>query len=48
MLFFYKNLIVLRHSDNNFLFWHLHQIHTFDNNLNEAMITSHLICETTL
>ena len=30
--------------DNNFLFWHLYQIHTFSNNLNdEEMITSHLM-----
>ena len=29
------------------LFWHLHQIHTFNNNLNEEeMITSHLMCVT--
>ena len=34
-----KNLIVLNHGDNNFLFWHLYQIHTFNNNLNdEGMI----------
>ena len=31
---FYKNLIVLYHSDN-FLFRHLYQIHTLNNNLNE-------------
>ena len=28
----------------NFLFWHLYQIHTFNNNLNEEGITSHLMC----
>ena len=34
-------VIVLHHGDN-FLFWHLYQIHTFMNNLNdEEMITSH-------
>ena len=42
---FYQNLIILHHDDNNFLFWHLYQIHTFNNNLNEeGMITSHLMC----
>ena len=42
---FYKNLIILHHGDNNFLFWHLHQNHTFNNNLkDEEMITSHLDC----
>ena len=30
MDFFYKNLIILHHSDNNFLLWHLYQIHTFN------------------
>ena len=46
--FFYKNLIVLHHGDINFLFWHLYQIHIFDNNLNdEEMITSHLVCVAT-
>ena len=46
---FYKNLIVLHHGDNNFLFWHLHQIYTFNNNLdNEGLITSHLMCVTSL
>ena len=45
MYFLYKNLIILRHGDNNFLIWHLYQIHTFNNNLNEeGMITSHLRC----
>ena len=35
---------MLHHGDNNFLFWHLYQIHTFNNNLNEeGMITSHLM-----
>ena len=49
MHFFYKNLIVLHHGHNNFLFWHLCQIHTFNNNLNEeGMITSYLICVTSL
>ena len=44
-VFFYQNLIILHHGDNNFLFWHLYQIHTFNNNLNEeGMITSHLMC----
>ena len=43
---FYWNLIILHHGDNNFLFWHLYQIHTFNNNLNEeAMITSLLMCD---
>ena len=38
-----KNLIVLHHGDNNFLFWHLYQIYTFNNNLNdEGMIASSL------
>ena len=45
MFFFYKNLIVLDHVDNNFIFWHLHQICTFNNNFNdEGMITFHLMC----
>ena len=40
--FFCQSLIILHHGDNNFLFWHLYQIHTFNNNLNEeGMITSH-------
>ena len=43
MYFLYKNLIILRHGDNNFLIWHLYQIHTFNNNLNEEGITSHLM-----
>ena len=31
--------------NKTFLFWHLYQIHTFNNNLNkEGMITSHLMC----
>ena len=39
---FLKNVIVLHHSDYNFLFRHLCQIHTFNNNLNnEEMITSY-------
>ena len=43
MYFFNKNLIVLHHSDNNFPFWHLYQIHTFNSNLkNEGMLISHL------
>ena len=33
--FFYKNLIVLHHVDNNSLSWHLYQIHTFNNNLKD-------------
>ena len=37
-------LITLHHGDKNFLFWHLYQIHTFNNNLNEEGITSHLMC----
>ena len=38
-----KNLIVLHHGDNNSLFWHLYQIYTFNNNLNdEGMIVSSL------
>ena len=42
---FCKNLIVLHHVHNNFLFWHLYQIHNFRNNFNnEEMITSHLMC----
>ena len=42
---FYKNLIVLHHGDNNFLFLHLHQFHTFNNNLNgEEIIRIHLMC----
>ena len=43
---FYKNLIIiLPNGDNNFLFWHLYQIHTFNNNLHEeGVITSHLMC----
>ena len=41
---FFKKIIVLRHDDNDFLFWHLCQIHTFINNPNkEEMITSHLM-----
>ena len=45
MYFFDWNLIILHHGDNNFLFWYLYQIHTFNNNLNEEeMITSHLMC----
>ena len=42
--YFFKNLIILHHGDNNFLFWLLYQIHTFNNNLNEeGMIISHTI-----
>ena len=42
---FYKKVIVLHHGDDNFIFWHLYQIHTFSNNLNdEEMITSRLMC----
>ena len=45
MYFLHKNLIILHNGHNNFLFWHLYQIHTFNNNLNEqGMITSHLMC----
>ena len=37
----YKKEIVLYHDDNNFLFWNLCQIHTFNNDLNdEEMIAS--------
>ena len=40
----YYSLIILHADDNNFLFWHLYQIHTFNNNLKEeGLITSHLI-----
>ena len=40
-----SQLIILHHGDKNFLFWHLNQIHIFNNNLNEkGMITSHLMC----
>ena len=40
---FYKKVIVLHRGDYNFLFWHLCQIHTFNNNLNdEEMITYHI------
>ena len=39
---FNKKIIVLHHSDYIFLFWHLCQIHTFSNSLNDKeMITSH-------
>ena len=43
---FHEHLTVLHHSEKNFYsIWHLYQIHTFNNNLNnEEMITSHLIC----
>ena len=35
-------------NDNNFLFWHLHQIHTFNNNFkDEETITSHLMFDIT-
>ena len=45
LLFFYKKLIILHHGDNNFLFWHLYQIHSFNNNINdEGMIASHWMC----
>ena len=41
---FYKNQIVLHHGGNSFLFWHLYEIHTLNNNLNdEETRTSHLI-----
>ena len=44
ILFFIKTS-VLYLGDNNFLFWHLYQIHTFNNNLNEeGMITSYMMC----
>ena len=47
--FFDKKLIILRHGDNTFLFWHLYQTHTFSNNLNDReMITSHLMFTTFL
>ena len=43
--FFLLKLIILTHGHNSFLFWHLYQIQTFNNNLNEeGMITSHLMC----
>ena len=39
---FYYNLIVLHYANTTSLLWHLYQIHTFNNNLNdEEMITSH-------
>ena len=44
---FFKNVIVLRHGDNNFLFYFniCNQINTFSNNLkDEEIITSHLMC----
>ena len=42
---FYWKLIILHHGNKNFLFWHLYQTDTFNNNLNEeGMITSHLMC----
>ena len=45
LILFYKKVFVLHHRDNNFLFWHLHQIHIFNNNLNdEEMIAAHLTC----
>ena len=45
MYFFYLKLIILHHGDKNSLFWHVNQIHTFNNNLNEeGLITSHLMC----
>ena len=41
----YKTLIVLSQGDNNFPFWHLYQIHTLNNNLNDEEITTcHLMC----
>ena len=41
---FFKKVIVLHHGDYNFLFWHLCQIDTFSNNLNdEEMTTFHLM-----
>ena len=44
----YFFLLKLNYSPSwwyNFLFWHLYQIHNFNNNLNEeGMITSHLMC----
>ena len=39
MFFFYKNLIVFHHGDNNFLFWHLYQIYAFYNNLDDIYKT---------
>ena len=40
-----KKVIVLHHGDYNFLFLHLCQTDTFNNNLNdEEMIASHLMC----
>ena len=46
-MFFYKNLIVLHHVYNNFLFWYLHRIYTFNNNVNEeGMIKSQMVCVT--
>ena len=42
---FYKNLTVLHYGDNNLLFWDMHQIHTFSNNLkDEGTRTTHLLC----
>ena len=36
----YKKVTFLHHGDYNFLFWHLFQIHTFNNNMiDEEMIT---------
>ena len=44
MYFSIKKVIALHHGDNNFLFWHLCQIHSFSNNLNdEEKITSQLL-----
>ena len=34
-----KSLIALHHGDNNFLFWHLYQTHTFNNNLSNDKIS---------
>ena len=46
-MLFYKNLIVLHHVYNNFLFWYLHRIYTFNNNVNEeGMIKSQMVCVT--
>ena len=40
-------LFILFWNIFSILFWHLYQIHTFNNNLNEEeMITSHLMCVT--
>ena len=44
MCTFYKNLVVLHHGDIILYTIHLYQIQTFNNNLNDKEITTHLIC----